>query len=565
MCVCVCELFIFFIFPRKKICELFFLFSFVIEYDSVAAAAAIRLRARLRRVEGGRHAWLLTSGTVYLFLNAAASLAHQPVAARATLAGLSLVLPRPLHIADPALHPRCVCACACVRVLCACVCMSDACVAPSPALFSDYLAHARSLVAALPTDFNLPDQSRFLGDRWGKLRWFLLPSEALEILKANNATPTQNGTAIVVNTSAQEAIGLTGLLHPLLYGRNSISSASVRSSSRRLDDESLEAFGSSSSSSSSSDISNTNVGIGGGVATVNAPLPGTSRQPLTLTSRQPGNTISLSGAPSAISENSATDSTNAHSHDNASTSTTSTSRDSSSTPTTHPEKLSQVAGDSKEAASLCKNCFHTHWASGKQCTSCACVNFIAHVPSSKKEIKIQEKRLAKLVGKAVQDFRMINEGDRVLVGVSGGKDSLTLVNILRGLQARAPIKFELGCVTVDPQTPEYDPSKLKTYFASLGIPYFYESQPILASAAACMDPKRVSICSFCSRMKRGILYATLRREKYNVLALGQHLDDLAESFVMSAFHNGALRTMKVRVRGMTRGYVPGRLLQTHIH
>jgi tRNA 2-thiocytidine biosynthesis protein TtcA len=193
------------------------------------------------------------------------------------------------------------------------------------------------------------------------------------------------------------------------------------------------------------------------------------------------------------------------------------------------------------------------------------VNFIAHVPSSKKEIKIQEKRLAKLVGKAVQDFRMINEGDRVLVGVSGGKDSLTLVNILRGLQARAPIKFELGCVTVDPQTPEYDPSKLKTYFASLGIPYFYESQPILASAAACMDPKRVSICSFCSRMKRGILYATLRREKYNVLALGQHLDDLAESFVMSAFHNGALRTMKVRVRGMTRGYVPGRLLQTHIH
>jgi tRNA(Ile)-lysidine synthase TilS/MesJ len=99
----------------------------------------------------------------------------------------------------------------------------------------------------------------------------------------------------------------------------------------------------------------------------------------------------------------------------------------------------------------------------------------------------------------------------------------------------------------------------------LGIPYFYESQPILASAAACMDPKRVSICSFCSRMKRGILYATLRREKYNVLALGQHLDDLAESFVMSAFHNGALRTMKVRVRGMTRGYVPGRSLQTHIH
>ena len=74
---------------------------------------------------------------------------------------------------------------------------------------------------------------------------------------------------------------------------------------------------------------------------------------------------------------------------------------------------------------------------------------------------VQEKRLARLVGKAIKDFGMIQEGDRLLVGVSGGKDSLTLVNVLTQMQARSPVKFEVGCVTVDPQTPEYDPSTLK--------------------------------------------------------------------------------------------------------
>jgi len=148
------------------------------------------------------------------------------------------------------------------------------------------------------------------------------------------------------------------------------------------------------------------------------------------------------------------------------------------------------------------------------------------------------------VGAAVRDFSMIQDGDRVLIGISGGKDSLTLFHILRNLQRKAPIRFEIGCVTVDPQTPEYDPSPLKKYFAALGVPYFYCSEPILATAKASMDSKKQSICSFCARMKRGIIYSCMRREKYNVLALGQHLDDLAESLLMSVFHNGMLRTMK---------------------
>eukprot|EP00041_Stephanoeca_diplocostata_P024213 m.607394 g.607394 ORF g.607394 m.607394 type:complete len:1168 (+) comp22477_c0_seq23:225-3728(+) len=151
------------------------------------------------------------------------------------------------------------------------------------------------------------------------------------------------------------------------------------------------------------------------------------------------------------------------------------------------------------------------------------------------------KVLMNKVGKAIMEYDMIKDGDRVLLGLSGGKDSLCLLHILHAFQQRAPIKFDLACVTMDPQFPGFDPSPLIPYLKSLGVPYFFESQALLEDATAA-NPK--SICAWCSRMKRGILYSCARREKYNVLALGQHLDDLAESMLMSAFYNGLLRTMK---------------------
>ncbi|GMI09175.1 hypothetical protein TrLO_g12376 [Triparma laevis f. longispina] len=156
------------------------------------------------------------------------------------------------------------------------------------------------------------------------------------------------------------------------------------------------------------------------------------------------------------------------------------------------------------------------------------------------------KQLLNKVTKAVLQHGMLRPGDKVMLGLSGGKDSLALLHTLKSLQQRTPFKWDLAACTVDPQASGFDPSPLKPYLASLGIPYFYETAPIMNMAESSMNKgaNRNSICSYCSRMKRIVLYGTMRRESYNVLAMAQHLDDQAESFVMSALHNGALRAMK---------------------
>jgi tRNA 2-thiocytidine biosynthesis protein TtcA len=152
------------------------------------------------------------------------------------------------------------------------------------------------------------------------------------------------------------------------------------------------------------------------------------------------------------------------------------------------------------------------------------------------------KSIMRMVGRAIADFDMIRDGDRIVLGLSGGKDSLSLLHILHHLQTYAPVRFELAAMTVDPMIAGFHPEQLKPYLADLGVPYFFEAQAIEEQAREHMVND--SFCSFCSRIKRGIMYTTLRREGYNVLALAQHLDDLAESFLMSAFHGGQLRTMK---------------------
>ena len=150
--------------------------------------------------------------------------------------------------------------------------------------------------------------------------------------------------------------------------------------------------------------------------------------------------------------------------------------------------------------------------------------------------------LLRAAGRAIADFGMIRDGDRILLGLSGGKDSLSLLHLLLHFQRHAPVDFSVGTVTIDPMSDDYSPQPLIPYLESLGVTYFYVEEPIVKLAGEHMDND--SWCAFCARMKRGLMYKTLRENNYNVLALGQHLDDLAESFLMSAFFGGKLKTMK---------------------
>ena len=158
-----------------------------------------------------------------------------------------------------------------------------------------------------------------------------------------------------------------------------------------------------------------------------------------------------------------------------------------------------------------------------------------HVPNKK---KVWAK-----TRQAIFEFDMIKPGDKVLVCVSGGKDSLSLLHTLHYLRGRLGFEegFDIGVCTVDPMTVSFDPRPLIPYMAALGVTYHYEQQPLIEAAK---EAGASSICSWCSRMKRGIIYSTARKHGYNVVAMGQHLDDMAESFMMSFWLNGKLRTQK---------------------
>ena len=119
------------------------------------------------------------------------------------------------------------------------------------------------------------------------------------------------------------------------------------------------------------------------------------------------------------------------------------------------------------------------------------------------------KELKANVGAAIRDFEMIKEGDRVLIALSGGKDSLCMIHILKYFQSVSPVKFEIGAVTIDPMVNEYKPQPLIPYMQSIDVPYWIESDAIVERAKESMQKN--SICAFCSRMKRGMIYTCARR------------------------------------------------------
>jgi tRNA(Ile)-lysidine synthase TilS/MesJ len=159
-------------------------------------------------------------------------------------------------------------------------------------------------------------------------------------------------------------------------------------------------------------------------------------------------------------------------------------------------------------------------------------------------------KMMRFVNQAVIQWDMLQNGDKLLLGLSGGKDSLSLLHVLLELRRKLAISFEIEVCTIDPMTPSFDPSPLIPYVESLGLKYHYIRDDIVSRASSCgTDGKMVSsLCAYCARMKRGNLYACARKNSCNKLVLAQHLDDCAESFMMSVMHNGFLRTMKANYK-----------------
>lgn len=155
-----------------------------------------------------------------------------------------------------------------------------------------------------------------------------------------------------------------------------------------------------------------------------------------------------------------------------------------------------------------------------------------------------EERIRRKVGTAIADYQLIEEGDRILVGLSGGKDSWALVDLLLGLKRRAPIKFEVATVTIDPGFPGFNPDRIAEACEERGIPH-----EILPAPIDTMVRKKPEItpCAMCSRLRRGVLYTHAKQHGYTKLALGHHLDDLLETLLINLFFEGRMSSMPLKL------------------
>jgi len=163
------------------------------------------------------------------------------------------------------------------------------------------------------------------------------------------------------------------------------------------------------------------------------------------------------------------------------------------------------------------------------------------VTKSVREKKLQ-KRLRRDAGRAIEDFNMIEQGDRIMVCLSGGKDSYTLLDLLLQLRRSAPVQFELVAVHLDQKQPGYDPAILPDYLQELGVQYQIIERDTYSVVTRVIEEGKTQ-CGLCSRLRRGTLYGFAEKHGFTKIALGHHRDDIVETLFLNLFHGGTLKAM----------------------